>query len=54
MGDFGGNFLGIFRDGGPVMWPLLIFSVIGLVLIIERVFALRKAKINVNEFHTTS
>ena len=50
MGDLGGNFLGIFRDGGPVMWPLLVFSIIGLVLIIERVFALRKAKINVNEF----
>ena len=50
MGDLGGNFLGIFRDGGPVMWPLLVFSIIGLVLIIERIFALRKAKINVNEF----
>jgi biopolymer transport protein ExbB len=40
----------IFRDGGPVMWPLLGFSVAGLVFIIERFIALRRAKINVNEF----
>jgi biopolymer transport protein ExbB len=32
------------------MWPLLLFSIIGLVFIIERFIALRKAKINVNEF----
>ena len=50
MSDMGGTFIGIFRDGGPVMWPLLAFSIVGLVLIIERIFALRKAKINVNEF----
>ena len=32
------------------MYPLLIFSILGLVFIIERAIALRKAKINVNEF----
>jgi len=48
--EFGGTFLQIFRDGGPVMWPLLFFSMAGLVFIIERFIALRKAKINVNEF----
>jgi biopolymer transport protein ExbB len=32
------------------MYPLLIFSILGLVFIIERFIALRRAKINVNEF----
>jgi biopolymer transport protein ExbB len=40
----------IFRDGGPVMWPLLVFSLLGVIFIIERFIALRRAKINVNEF----
>jgi len=38
------------RAGGPVMWVLLTFSVIALAFIIERFIALRRAKINVNEF----
>lgn len=50
MANFGGTFMEIFREGGPVMWPLLIFSLLGVIFIIERFFALRKAKINVNEF----
>ena len=50
MADFGGTFVQIFRDGGPVMWPLLVFSVLSVIFIIERFFAIRKAKINVNEF----
>jgi len=32
------------------MWPLLAFSVLGLAVAIERFFALRKARVNVNEF----
>jgi biopolymer transport protein ExbB len=32
------------------MWPLLAFSILGVVFIIERLLALRQAKINVNEF----
>lgn len=50
MAEFGGTFLKIFRDGGPVMWPLLVFSMLSVVFIIERWLALRRAKINVNEF----
>lgn len=38
------------NDPPYVMWWLLLASVIGLVFIIERWLALRKAKINVNEF----
>jgi biopolymer transport protein ExbB len=38
------------QEGGPVMWPLMIFSVVALAFIIERFIALRRAKINVNEF----
>jgi biopolymer transport protein ExbB len=32
------------------MWPLLAFSVLGLAVAIERFFALKKARVNVNEF----
>lgn len=45
-----GTFWGYMEQGGPVMWPLLAFSVLGLAVAIERFFALRKARINVNEF----
>ncbi len=50
MGQFVGTFGEIFREGGPVMWPLLAFSIAGVFFIIERFVALRTAKINVNEF----
>ncbi len=50
MSDLGGTFVEIFNDGGPVMWPLLAFSMLAVIFIIERFFALRRAKINVNEF----
>lgn len=32
------------------MWPLLVFSLLAVIFIIERFLALRRAKINVNEF----
>ncbi|REJ83916.1 MAG: MotA/TolQ/ExbB proton channel family protein [Acidobacteria bacterium] len=38
------------REGGPVMWPLLIFSVLAVAVIIERFIALWRASIPVNEF----
>jgi biopolymer transport protein ExbB len=47
---FGGTLLKLFRDGGPVMYPLLGLSLVGLIFIIERWFALSQAKTNVNEF----
>ncbi|MCP4202081.1 MAG: MotA/TolQ/ExbB proton channel family protein [bacterium] len=48
--EYGGTFVKIFNDGGPVMWPLLLFSVLSVIFIIERWLALRRARINVNEF----
>lgn len=50
MGDFGGTFMQYMTDGGPVMWPLLACSIIGLAVAVERFIALRRARINVNEF----
>ena len=50
MANIGGTFWKLMNEGGPVMWPLLIFSVLALAVIIERAIALRRAKINVNEF----
>jgi biopolymer transport protein ExbB len=36
---FSGNFLiDNFRKGGPIMWPILIVSIIGLTVVIERIF----------------
>jgi biopolymer transport protein ExbB len=48
--DIGGTMREILEIGGPVMWLLLGFSVVALAFIIERFIALRRAKINVNEF----
>jgi biopolymer transport protein ExbB len=47
-----GTLLDYFIKGGPVMWPLLLASIIGIAIIIERILALRKAKINAAEFMT--
>jgi biopolymer transport protein ExbB len=33
-----------------MMWPLLLFSLVAATFIVERAIALRRAKINVNEF----
>lgn len=40
----------LFILGGLVMWPILLCSVIGVYVIIERYLVLRKAKANVNQF----
>ena len=44
------SFVELFLKGGWVMYPLLLLSLMSAVFIIERLFVLRKAKINVNEF----
>jgi biopolymer transport protein ExbB len=45
-----GTLVNILEIGGVVMWFLLGFSVVALAFNIERFIALRRAKINVNEF----
>ncbi len=35
------------REGGPVMWPILAFSVVGLALVIERSIVFRRARVDV-------
>ncbi|MBI4428232.1 MAG: MotA/TolQ/ExbB proton channel family protein [Ignavibacteriales bacterium] len=44
------NMLDLFLRGGVVMWPILLCSIIGLVVIIERWLVLRKARIDVGQF----
>jgi biopolymer transport protein ExbB len=36
LADFGGTLVGYFKQGGFVMWPLLILSILGLIVILER------------------
>lgn len=50
MADIGGTFMELMYKGGWVMWVLFVFSILALAVIVERIFVLRKAKINVNEF----
>lgn len=50
MENFGKSLLEYMYKGGWVMWVLLAISIVALAVIIERWWALRKAKINVNEF----
>jgi biopolymer transport protein ExbB len=45
-----GDLVNYFQQGGIVMWPLLVFSLLTVTFIVERGLALRKAKVNVNEF----
>lgn len=40
----------LFLLGGFVMWPILLCSVIGIYIILERFLVLRKARANVNQF----
>jgi biopolymer transport protein ExbB len=44
------SFVELYVKGGWVMHPILALSILSAVFIIERLFVLRKAKINVNEF----
>ena len=48
--NIGGTFWKLMNEGGPVMWPLLAFSVIAAAVVGERLYALWRARINVHEF----
>jgi len=48
--SFGGDFKNVLDTAGPVGYLLLILSVIALAVIIERMIALIRARINVNDF----
>ncbi len=39
------NLLDMMREGGPVMWPLALCSVIGLAFVFERLVSLRRSRI---------
>ncbi len=40
----------LFRSGGPVMYPILLCSILFVAILIERLFHLHRAQINTGEF----
>lgn len=44
------NLLSLYERGGIIMWPILLCSIIGLAILIEKYLVLRRSKVNVNEF----
>ncbi|NLT51726.1 MAG: MotA/TolQ/ExbB proton channel family protein [Ignavibacteria bacterium] len=44
------SYLEMFLKGGYMMWPILLCSIIGIGIIIDRLIAVRKAKLNVPAF----
>lgn len=44
------DLISMFLKGGFLMWPILLLSVLGLTIVIERVIILRKAKMNAPKF----
>jgi biopolymer transport protein ExbB len=46
----GGSIMEFFNKGGPIMYALLLCSLVGLVVIIERAWALYRSRINTQEF----
>ena len=40
----------LMQSGGPLMWPILVASVIALAVFLERTIQYRRQTINVGEF----
>ena len=38
------------QRGGPIMWPILLCSVFALIIVIERIYSLRKMQVDVRKF----
>lgn len=47
------SFYELMSQGGPVMWPILLCSVVALAIVIERFWSLRRATIDTREFMDT-
>ena len=46
-----GNFIRTaFNEGGPVMWIILVIGIVTLIIVIERMMALQKLKLNKKDF----
>lgn len=50
LSQVSGTLIDYFIKGGPVMYPLLLASIIGIAIIIERILTFRKIKINTSDF----
>lgn len=51
MGEF--DVIRIMKDGGILMWPILMCSIVALAITIERFWSLRRATIDTREFMDT-
>ena len=43
----------LFLRGGPVMWPILLCSIVALAVVMDRVYHLRKARVDTEHFLET-
>lgn len=43
----------LFQRGGPVMWPILLCSIVALAVVLDRAYHLRKARIDTDHFLET-
>lgn len=50
LSQLSGTLTDYFIKGGPIMYPLLLASIIGIAIIIERILTFRKIKINISAF----